>query len=200
MQDVLAGIRVVEVAAWTFVPISGAVLAEWGADVIKIEHPQMGDPQRGLVSSGFVPGGGDVNFMIEIPNRGKRSVALDLSTEGGRELLYKLVETADVFVTSYLPDVRARLQIDVEHIRARNPDIIYVRGSGQGPKGPEAGKGGFDGASYWARAGLAMTFKPAGAQWPTDQRPAFGDVLGGLTIAGGIAAAIARRERTGKTS
>ena len=86
MQDVLAGIRVVEVAAWTFVPISGAVLAEWGADVIKIEHPQTGDPQRGLVSSGLVPGGGDVNFMIEIPNRGKRSVALDISTDAGREL------------------------------------------------------------------------------------------------------------------
>ena len=67
MQDVLAGIRVVEVAAWTFVPISGAVLAEWGADVIKIEHPQSGDPQRGLISSGLVPGAGDVNFMIEIP-------------------------------------------------------------------------------------------------------------------------------------
>src|ERR1700704_1995909 len=114
MQDVLAGIRVVEVASWTFVPISGAVLAEWGADVIKIEHPQSGDPQRGLVSSGLIPGGSGVNFMFEVPNRGKRSVALDLSTEAGRELLYRLVETADVFVTNYLPDVRARLHIDVD--------------------------------------------------------------------------------------
>ena len=202
MQDVLDGIRVVEVAAWTFVPISGAVLAEWGADVIKIEHPQGGDPQRGLISSGLVPTGNgpNVNFMIEIPNRGKRSVGLDLSTDGGRELLYKLVETADVFVTSYLPDVRARLQIDVEHIRAHNPNIIYVRGSGQGAQGTEAGRGGFDGASYWARAGLAMAFKDPDAEWPPGQRPAFGDVLGGLTIAGGIAAAIARRERTGTPS
>src|SRR5690349_21140395 len=110
MDDVLAGVRVVEVAAWTFVPISGAVLAEWGADVIKIEHPQGGDPQRGLISSGLVPAGNgpNVNFMIEIPNRGKRSVGLDLATDAGRELLYKLVESADVFVTSYLPDVRAR--------------------------------------------------------------------------------------------
>lgn len=200
MQDVLAGIRVVEVAAWTFVPISGAVLAEWGADVIKIEHPGSGDPQRGLVSSGLVPGAGGVNFMFEIPNRGKRSVALDLSTDPGRELLYRLVESADVFVTNYLPDVRARLRIDVDDIRARNPDIIYVRGHGQGARGPEAGRGGFDGASFWARAGLAMTFKDPAAEWPVDQRPAFGDVLGGLTIAGGIAAAIARRERTGSPS
>jgi crotonobetainyl-CoA:carnitine CoA-transferase CaiB-like acyl-CoA transferase len=200
MQDVLAGVRVVEVAAWTFVPISGAVLAEWGADVIKVEHPQSGDPQRGLVSSGLVPGADGVNFMFEIPNRWKRSVALDLSTDGGRELLYRLVETADVFVTNYLPDVRARLRIDVDDIRARKPDVIYVRGSGQGARGPEAGRGGFDGASYWARAGLAMAFKDAKAEWPVDQRPAFGDVLGGLTIAGGIAAALARRERTGVPS
>jgi len=200
MNDVLAGIRIVEVASWTFVPISGAVLAEWGADVIKIEHPASGDPQRGLISSGLVPGGDGVNFMFEIPNRGKRSVGLDISTDEGRELLYRLVETADVFVTNYLPDVRKRLGIDVDEIRARNPNVIYVRGTGQGTKGPDAEKGGFDGASYWARAGLAMTLKDAKSEWPADQRPAFGDVMGGLTIAGGIAAALLRRERTGKPS
>ncbi|HSO97102.1 MAG TPA: CoA transferase [Acidimicrobiia bacterium] len=200
MKDVLAGIRVVEVASWTFVPISGAVLSEWGADVIKVEHPLSGDPQRGLVSSGLVPGGGGVNFMFEIPNRGKRSVGLDVSTDGGRELLYRLVETADVFVTNYLPDVRRRLRIDVDDIRARNPNVIYVRGTGQGTRGPDAGKGGFDGASFWGRAGLAMAFKDPAADWPVDQRPAFGDVMGGLTIAGGIAAALLRRERTGTPS
>lgn len=200
MQDVLEGIRVVEVAAWTFVPISGAVLAEWGADVIKIEHPASGDPQRGLVSSGLIPGDSGVNFMFEVPNRGKRSVGLDLSSAEGRELLYRLVETADVFVTNHLPDVRARLGIDLDDIRARNPDVIYVRGSAAGQRGPESGRGGFDGASYWARGGLAMTFKEASAEWPVDQRPAFGDVLGGLTIAGGIAAALVRRERTGTPS
>lgn len=200
MKDVLAGIRVVEVASWTFVPISGAVLSEWGADVIKVEHPSSGDPQRGLVSSGLVPGGDGVNFMFEIPNRGKRSVGLDVSTDGGRELLYRLVETADVFVTNYLPDVRRRLRIDVDDIRARNPNVVYVRGTGQGTRGPDAGKGGFDGASFWGRAGLAMAFKDPAADWPVDQRPAFGDVMGGLTIAGGIAAALLRRERTGTPS
>ena len=205
MKDVLAGIRVVEVAAWTFVPISGAVLAEWGADVIKVESPSGGDPQRGLVSSGLVPGDGGVNFMFELPNRGKRSVGLDLTTDGGREVLYQLVETADVFVTNNLPDVRAKLGIELEQIRAHNPNIIYVRGSGQGARGPEAGRGGFDGASYWARGGLASIFtaggtRDAGTEWPVNQRPAFGDVLGGLTIAGGIAAALVRRERTGTPS
>jgi crotonobetainyl-CoA:carnitine CoA-transferase CaiB-like acyl-CoA transferase len=138
--------------------------------------------------------------MFEVPNRGKRSVALDLSTDGGRELLYRLVETADVFVTNYLPDVRARLGIDVDDIRAHNPNVIYVRGSGQGARGAEANRGGFDGASFWARASLAMAFKDPAAEWPVDQRPAFGDVLGGLTIAGGIAAALVRRERTGVPS
>ncbi len=200
MQDVLAGIRVIEVASWTFVPISGAVLSEWGADVIKVEHPSSGDPQRGLVSSGLVPGGGGVNFMFEIPNRGKRSVGLDISTDDGRALLYRLVEGADVFVTNYLPDVRSRLGINVDDIRAHNPNIIYVRGTGQGTRGPEATRGGFDGASFWARAGLAMAFKEPAAEWPVDQRPAFGDVFGGLTIAGGIAAALLRRERSGVAS
>ena len=80
MQDVLAGIRVVEVASWTFVPSSGAILAEWGADVIKIEDPERGDPQRGLISSGLIPPGG-ANFMYEIPNRGKRSVGLNIAVE-----------------------------------------------------------------------------------------------------------------------
>src|SRR6202035_334757 len=98
----MSGIRVVELAAWTYVPIAGAVLAEWGADVIKIEHPETGDPQRGLVTSGLMPSGpGGVNFMIELPNRGKRSVGLDLKNERGHQLLLDLVKTADVFLTNF---------------------------------------------------------------------------------------------------
>jgi crotonobetainyl-CoA:carnitine CoA-transferase CaiB-like acyl-CoA transferase len=200
MTDALAGIKVVEVAAWTFVPISGSVLAEWGADVVKVEPVEGGDPQRGLVTSGLIPGAGAVNFMFEIPNRGKRSVAIDLTSNDGRELLYKLVEQADVFVTNYLPSVRKRLKIDLEDIRARNPKIIYARGSGYGSQGPDADRGGFDGASFWARSGLATGFKPADIEWPVPQPAAFGDVLGGLTIAGGISAALLKRERTGEPS
>ncbi len=147
-----------------------------------------------------MPGGNDVNFMFEIPNRGKRSVALNLQTEEGRELLYKLVATADVFVTNYLPDLRQKLKIDVEDIRARNPKIIYVRGSGQGPRGPEINRGGFDGATFWASSGLQDSFTPGDVEWPINQLPAFGDNLGGLTIAGGISTALLKRERTGETS
>ena len=103
----LDGIRVVEVASWTFVPSGGSVLVDWGAEVIKVEHPVTGDPQRGLITSGLVPGGaGGVNFMIEQPNRGKRSIGLNLAHPDGREMLLKLVETADVFLTNYMPPVR----------------------------------------------------------------------------------------------
>ena len=135
MTTPLAGIRVLEVASWMFVPSGGSVLADWGAEVIKVEPPT-GDPQRGLVSSGLLPGAGGVNFMVEQPNRSKRSVTLDLAHPDGLETLLRLVETADVFLTSYLPPVRQKLGIDVEHVRARNRGIVYARGSGQGPKGP----------------------------------------------------------------
>lgn len=139
MKGIMSGIRVVEVAAWTYVPIAGAVLAEWGADVIKIKHPEVGDPQRGLMNSGLVPSGpGGFNHMMELPNRGKRSVGLNLKTEEGHALLLKLVESADVFLTNFRPQARTKLKIDVEDIRAVNPDIIYVRGSANGQRGPES--------------------------------------------------------------
>src|SRR5262249_38472208 len=180
MTDILSGIRVVELAAWTFVPAAGAVLADWGADVIKVEHPETGDPQRGLISSGLIPGGpGAVNYIMEQPNRGKRSIGLDISTDDGRELLYELARSSDVFLTSFLPASRQKLQIDVEHIKAVNPNIVYVRGSGQGPLGPDAEQGGLDGASYWARGGIANALTPPELEWPVSPRPAFGDLPGG---------------------
>lgn len=198
MSEVLQGVRVLEVASWTFVPAAGAVLSDWGADVIKIEHPQTGDPQRGLITSGLVPrAAGGVNFMMEQPNRGKRSVALDIATPGGKELLYRMAESSDVFLTNFLPRTRRRLEIDVEHIRARNPGIVYVRGHGQGVRGPDSEKGGYDGASYWARGGIANALTPPGAPYPVTQRPGFGDLAGGMTIAGAISAALFRREREG---
>ena len=192
--------RVLEVAAWTFVPSAGAVLAEWGAEVIKVEPRNGGDPQRGLVTMGIVDeGGGSVNYMIEIPNRGKKSIGVDLSTAGGQEVVRELAKTCDVFLTSYLPERRKKLGIDVEDIRAVNPGIVYVRGSGHGPKGPDADKPGYDGVSYWARGGIA-TMLTEGRDELVRSRPAFGDLLGGMTIAGGIAAALYKKATTGKGS
>jgi crotonobetainyl-CoA:carnitine CoA-transferase CaiB-like acyl-CoA transferase len=198
MGQVLSGVRVVEVAQWWFVPSAGAVLADWGADVIKIEHPVTGDPQRGLMTSGYFPDTGGVNFMMEQSNRGKRSVGIDIGNPQGRDVLLKLVETADVFLTNFLPPARRKLRIEVDDIRAINPRIVYVRGHGQGARGPDAEKGGYDAASFWSRGGIAHALTPAGATAPIMQRAAFGDSAGGMTVAGGIAAALFHRERTGE--
>ncbi|MEM7139581.1 MAG: CoA transferase [Actinomycetota bacterium] len=202
MSKPLEGIRVVELASWMFVPSAGSVLADWGADVLKVEPPDGGDPQRGLITSGLLPGGpGGVNFMIEQPNRSKRSLAINLTHEAGREAFMKLIETADVFLTNYLPHIREKLGVDTDDIRARNPNIVIARGTGQGPNGPDAGKGGYDGASFWARGGLGAVFPPGDDGWPQGQSsPAFGDVMGGLSVAGAIAAALVKRERTGEGS
>jgi crotonobetainyl-CoA:carnitine CoA-transferase CaiB-like acyl-CoA transferase len=196
---IMSGIRVVEVAAWTYVPVAGAVLAEWGADVIKIEHPESGDPQRGLAAMGLVPSGpGGVAHMMELPNRGKRSFGVDLKTVEGRDLLLRLAATADVFLTNFRPQARRKLGIDVEDIRSVNPDIIYVRGSGHGQRGPEAERGGYDGCSFWARGASADIISDPDDYPIIQPGPAYGDVLGGLTIAGGISAALFHRQRTGE--
>jgi crotonobetainyl-CoA:carnitine CoA-transferase CaiB-like acyl-CoA transferase len=200
MKQVLDGVKVVEVAMWWFVPAAGGILADWGADVIKIEHPETGDPQRALMTSGLIPNTGGVNFMMEQSNRGKRSVGLDLATDGGRGLLYELCKDADVFLTNFLAPARQRLQIDVEHIRAVNPDIVYVRGTGQGPQGPDADKGGYDAASFWSRGGIAHAVTKPGSEEPVMQKAAFGDSIGAMTVAGGIAAALFGREKHGEPS
>ena len=199
MVQIMQGVRVLEVAAWVYVPMAGGVLAEWGADVIKVEHPESGDPQRGLISSGLIPGGDFVNFAWEHPNRGKRSVGIDIATPEGREVLLKLAATADVFLTSFLPDARTKLGIDVDDIRAVNPNIIYVRGSGNGQRGPEAKRGGFDGCTFWARGGSCDMVTPTDASHATTQPGGgYGDTMGGCITAGGIAAALFHRERTGE--
>jgi crotonobetainyl-CoA:carnitine CoA-transferase CaiB-like acyl-CoA transferase len=202
MAGPLDGVTVIEVASWMFIPSGGSVLVDWGADVIKVEHPVTGDPQRGLITSGLVPGGPEgVNFMIEQPNRGKRSVGIDLAHPDGREVFLDLVADADVVLTNYLPQVRRKLRIDTDDLRERNPDIIVARGSGQGPLGPDAEDGGYDGASYWARGGLASVFPEGDNGYPAGQvSPAFGDVMGGMATAGAIAAALVKRERTGEPS
>ncbi|WP_329348159.1 CoA transferase [Streptomyces sp. NBC_01261] len=204
MRRPMEGVRVLEVAQFTFVPAAGAVLADWGADVIKIEHAERGDGQRGLVrvlgydatsrGSSFFP-------IVEGPNRGKRSVGLALEKPSARKAFEELVRRSDVFLTNFLPEARTKLRIDVEDIRAINPDIIYVRGSGFGPRGDEATKGGYDSTAFWARGGSAAGVTPAGADRMTRMPAgAYGDSMGGMTIAGGIAAALYSRATTGEPS
>lgn len=198
MSGPMSGVRVLEVAQWTFVPAAGAVLADWGADVIKIEHPQTGDSQRGLRQLGHIQIDGERNPVMEHANRGKRSVAVDMSTPDGHALLMDIARTSDVFLTNFLPDARAKLGIDVDDVRAVNPDIIYARGSAYGPLGPDAGTGGYDMTGFWSRAAGAMGSTPCDLDGVVPQPgPAYGDSMGGMTIAGGVAAALFERERTG---
>ena len=193
----LAGVRVLEVASYVFVPVSGAALAEWGADVIKIEDPETGDPYRAVETAGLQRMHAGVDTQFQLINRGKRSVGLNLKHPEGRRLLSTLLASADVFVTNLRADARKRLRIDVDDIRADNPSIVYVRGTAFGPKGPEAGRGGFDGGVYWARTGMQQLFTYPDAEWPASPRPAFGDVVSGLIIAGAVSTALYRRAATG---
>ena len=201
MTAVMEGVRVLEVAEHTFVPAASALLADWGADVIKVEPIERGDAMRGLASTGVVSIAGDVHALLEHSNRGKRSVALDLTSPEGLEILYKLAATADVFLTNKLPRVRQKLRIELDDIRAHSPQIIYVAGTGQGERGPDADKGSYDSLSFWFRAGVALGVKPADSdRIPNPPGPGFGDSIGAMTIAGGIMGALFHREKTGEAT
>ena len=143
----------------------------------------------------------DVHVLLEHSNRGKRSLALDLTDPDGLQLLYRLAGTCDVFLTNKLPGVRAKLKIDVDDIRAHNPKIIYARGSGQGERGPDADKGSYDSLAFWARSGVAVgATRPESDDLASPPAPAFGDSIGAMMIAGGIMGALFHRERTGEAT
>jgi crotonobetainyl-CoA:carnitine CoA-transferase CaiB-like acyl-CoA transferase len=197
--DVMKGVRILEVAEHTFVPAASAILADWGAEVIKIEHVERGDAMRGLGSSGAMSMAGSVHVLFEHSNRGKKSIGVDLTTNKGVELVYKLASTCDVFLTNKLPAVRKKLRLELDDIRAQNPQIIYMAGTGGGERGPDADRGGYDFLSFWCRGGSAMGGTPPNADvLATQPAPGYGDSIGGMTIAGGILAALFHRERTGE--
>lgn len=202
MSGVLDGIKVLEVSLFAYVPAAASVLAGWGAEVIKVEHPAYGDPMRGLQLSALANvdvSASDIPFTFDVVNQNKRSIAVDINQPDGRELLMRLAERSDVFLTNFLPSARARLGIDVDDVQARNPSIIYARGSGQGPLGPDADAAGFDSISFWARCGIAAAVTAPDASMPAPlPGMGFGDVLAGAVLAGGVAAALARRARTGE--
>ncbi|CAJ1586044.1 CoA transferase [[Mycobacterium] wendilense] len=204
MHRPMEGVRILEVAQYTFVPAAAAILADWGADVIKVEHAEKGDAQRGLVrvlgldagreGSSFAP-------IMEGPNRSKRSIGLDLEKQEARPVLEELVRRSDVFLTNYLPSARRKLGINVEDIRKINPDIIYAVGSGFGSEGPDAERGAYDSTAFWARGGSADGLNPPGtARSAFMPSGAYGDNMGGLSIAAGISAALYGRKCTGKPS
>jgi crotonobetainyl-CoA:carnitine CoA-transferase CaiB-like acyl-CoA transferase len=196
-MKVMEGVRVVDVTTWAFVPSAGCVLAQWGADVIKVENPTAPDPMR-LLGGTLEPG--RPSPMFRHYNRGKRAMSIDLNNPEGLKILYKLVEEADVFLTSYLTETRRKLKIDIPDIKAINPRIIYAKGTGQGPNGPEAERGGYDLATWWCRGSLAdSVMQVSGVDTPTSMI-GHGDGMSGMTLAGGVSAALYQRERTGVAS
>lgn len=195
----LEGIKVVEVSQWAFVPACGGALSDLGAEVIKVEPPT-GDALRGL-SIGSIGDASAINLSWESYNRGKKSITLDLKQTEGQEVLLKLLADADVFLTNLLPPARVSMGLDAETIRAKFPTIIYASGSGTGPNGPDASKGGYDSISYWARGSISATMTEDGAEYPVGPPgPAFGDTMSGAMLAGAICAAIAKRALSGEPS
>jgi len=198
-NDIFSGIRVVELAQWVFVPIAGTLLADWGAEVIKIEHPG-GDPYRALASQGIGSDSGSVNLAMALTNRGKRSMALDLKAAGGLEVLHELLKSADVLLTNLRPRALARLGLDSDSLLRAYPHLVYAHGSGYGVRGPDANLAGYDASAFFARGGVADALTPPDRDYPITQRGAMGDRNGGMALAFGIAGALLKRHRTGSGS
>ena len=193
MAGPLEGVNVVELGVWVAAPAAGGILADWGADVVKIEPPA-GDPARMFGRMlGMEPG---VNPPFEMDNRSKRSVVLDLGTDHGREAANELLSGADVFVTNVRPVALQRLGLDFEAVAPRNPRLVYGLLTGYGMTGPEADRPAYDVAAFWARAGLADLLSRPG-DTPPFQRGGMGDHSAAMTLAAAVCAALVARDRTG---
>ena len=194
MAGPLEGIRVVELGVWVAGPAAGGILADWGADVVKVE-PTGGDPGRMFQ---FILGGDMFsNPVFQMDNRGKRSIALDLTTDDGYTVMDELLATADVFVTNVRLGGLDRLHLDHGSVTARHRRLVYASVTGYGLEGDEAGSGAFDVAGFWARSGIAHLLTPDGGD-PPFQRGGMGDHSTGLAAAAGVCAALLARERTGE--
>lgn len=195
MAGPMDGVRVVEMGVWVAGPAAGGVFADWGADVVKIEPPRVGDPARTFSSML----GGDLPFnpIFENDNRSKRSIIIDLATEDGRALAGELVDGADVFITNMRQRALSRLGFDPATLMGRNPRLVYGAISGYGFEGPDADKAAYDIAGFWARSGIASLLTSPGHH-PPFQRGGMGDHGAGMALAGGISAALFAREKSGQ--
>ena len=193
MPGPLEGVKVVELGVWVAGPAAAGVMADWGADVVKIE-PTSGDPAR---SFQFMYGGNPPdNPVFELDNRNKRGVAVDITTDEGRDAAYRIIDDADVFVTNVRAAALQRSGFDYATLSLRNPRLIYGLITGYGLSGPDADRPGFDISAFWSRTGMAHLMTPAGNTIPT-LRGGMGDHSTGVTFAGAISAALFSRERTG---
>jgi crotonobetainyl-CoA:carnitine CoA-transferase CaiB-like acyl-CoA transferase len=189
------GIKVVELGVWVAGPATGAILADWGAEVIKIEPPGVGDPGR-LFAKML---GADLPFnpVFENDNRGKRGLVLDISSDEGKEITLELIDRADVFVSNVRPAALGRLGMDPATLLERNSRLVYGLITGYGLEGPDADRAAYDIAGFWARSGVAAALSKPGES-PPFQRGGMGDHCAGMSLAAAISAALYSREKTGK--
>ncbi|CAN5373409.1 CaiB/BaiF CoA-transferase family protein [soil metagenome] len=189
----LRDLRVIELATYIAAPGAAGIMADWGADVIKIESPD-GDPMRGFFDS--LGSDQDANPIFELDNRGKRSVVLDIRSPGGSAAAKALVKDADIFLTNVRPAALVRAGLDHETLKAVNPALIYCSLTGYGLEGREADKPGMDVAAFWSRAGVGAITAPKG-QEPFPIRTGMGDHVTSLATVSAILAAVHERQRTG---
>ncbi|MEM7408727.1 MAG: CoA transferase [Myxococcota bacterium] len=195
MPGPMDGVKVVEMGVWVAGPAAGGVLADWGAEVVKIEPPGMGDPARSF--SQMLGGDLPFNPIFENDNRSKRSIVLDLRESDAREIALELIADADVFLTNIRMAALERLGLDAATLLQRHPRLVYGFISGYGLEGPDAARAAYDIAGFWARSGIAHMLTSPGTH-PPFQRGGMGDHTAGQSLAGGISAALFHRERTGK--
>jgi crotonobetainyl-CoA:carnitine CoA-transferase CaiB-like acyl-CoA transferase len=190
----LRGVRIVELAHWMAGPLAGGLLADWGADVIKVEPPG-GEPMRTIFAS-MGARSGTPNGAFIAANRGKRSIELEVKTEAGREVLDRLLEGADVLLTNLRPDALQRLGLGAEAVRARYPRLVYCTVSAYGWGGPDQDRPGYDIAAFYGRTGIAHEITTAGTP-PAALLQGIGDAFTALTAASGVMAALMERQQTG---
>ncbi len=197
MKMALEGIRVLDVSEAGLAPVCCRILADMGAEVIKVERTGAGDQTRGIIKiSGNVPVY-DINYVFEFYNFNKKGITLDLKQKEGQEILYKLVEKSDVFVCNFRPHALKSLGLEYKDISKINPRIIYTHLSGYGLHGPEKDVGAYDFVGYWARSGVMAALGEPGTPLPF-QLPGFGDNTTGMYAACAIMMALFHRERTGE--
>jgi len=192
----LQGIRVIDAASFIAGPVATTVMADFGAEVIKVEPPG-GDTYR--VRNAGYPASAH-NFPWIVDNRTKRAIAIDLRTDDGQRVLHRLVRDVDVFVTNLPLDARPRLRVSWDDLAPLNPRLIYASVTAYGEAGDEAARPGFDSTALWARTGLMDLMRPSPEAPPTRSLPGMGDHPTGMTLFGAIMAALYQRERTGKGS
>ncbi|MGQ3301225.1 CaiB/BaiF CoA transferase family protein [Reyranella sp.] len=194
----LQGLRVLDLASFIAAPVATTVMGDYGAEVIKIEPPGEGDPQRKLGQAHSIPQH-PVNFCWHMTNRNKRSVVLDLKNPLGREAFDRLVATADVMVVNFPLKVRERLRMRYADVKPANPRLIYAALTGYGEQGPDADQPGFDSTAFFARSGLLDALTYEGGP-PAFSLPAQGDQMAGMNLFAAISMALLHRERTGEGS